>query len=165
MPAKRLRDEGLGEVLAAERVTQKEWAPHKLYPVEDLLRLYAVLGAVLHEDPAEGIREASSGMVGHFASTWYGKFFERMIRPDPTSAMRWIERSRDFMANHGTWRLEVRAPRHVIWHMRDEFLWIESAQRGGAEGLLIACGVKGQVRAELDGPFDGRLEIQWDPRP
>ena len=43
--------------------------------------------------------------------------------------------------------------------------WIESAQRGGCEGLLDSCGVKGQVMVELDSPYSGALDIQWKPRP
>lgn len=48
--------------------------------------------------------------------------------------------------------------------MFDEYFWIEAAQRGGCEGLLLACGVQGEVVAELDDMFTGRLDIRWQAR-
>jgi hypothetical protein len=46
-------------------------------------------------------------------------------------------------------------------HVNDEYIWIDSAHRGGAEAMLDTCGVKGSVEAELLSEFDGRLHIRW----
>jgi hypothetical protein len=78
-------------------------------------------------------------------------------------ALVWIERSRDHMANYGRWRLEARSPEHVILHLFDEYIWIEGHQ-GGCEGLLAACGTEGEVIAESDSPFQGRLRVRWQRR-
>jgi hypothetical protein len=45
--------------------------------------------------------------------------------------------------------------------MRDEYIWIESAHRGAAEGVLRMCGVEGTVEPELTTPYTGRLHIRW----
>ena len=76
----------------------------------------------------------------------------------------WLERTREHVANYGHWRLERRSPTHAILHRFDEYLWIEAAQRGGCEGLLTACGIRGEVHAELDDDYNGRLDIRWTPR-
>jgi uncharacterized protein (TIGR02265 family) len=132
-----------------------------LYPTRDLLVLYAKAGALLDQDPAEGIRQLFSRTATYYASTWYGHAFRRLLRPDPATALRYVQGSREIVADYGAWRLEQRGPCEAIMHMADEYLWIESAQRGGCEGMLAACGVHGEVRAELDAPFRGRLFISW----
>jgi uncharacterized protein (TIGR02265 family) len=134
---------------------------HTLYPVQDLLVTYATAGALIDRDPSEGIRQIWIGAVQHFTSTWFGRAFQRFLRPDPVAAFHWIERSREYICNYGHWRVELRGPEHVVIHMFDEYLWIDSAHRGGCEGLLIACGLAGEVRAELDTPFQGRLDVRW----
>ncbi|MGH7293910.1 MAG: DUF2378 family protein [Polyangiaceae bacterium] len=131
------------------------------YPTRDLVESYGIAGATLHADPLEGVRELFSGTARYFSGTWYGKAFARYLRPDPKSALAWIERSREYVANYGRWRLQIRGPEHVVFHMFDEYFWIEAAQRGGCEGMLLACGVEGEVQAELDDPFNGRLDIRW----
>jgi uncharacterized protein (TIGR02265 family) len=134
---------------------------HVLYPVRDLLVTYATAGALIDQDPGEGIRQIWVGAVRHYTSSWFGEAFRRFLRPDPTAALQWIERSREYIANYGHWRAELRGPEHVILHMFDEYVWIDRAHLGGCEGLLVACGAIGEVRAELDSPFQGRLDIRW----
>jgi uncharacterized protein (TIGR02265 family) len=134
------------------------------YPTRDLVESYGVAGAILNPEPLEGIRDLFSGTARYFSSTWYGKAFARYLRPDPRSALAWIERSREHVANYGRWRLEIRSPEHAIFYMFDEYFWIEAAQRGGCEGLLLACGVQGEVVSELDDMFTGRLDIRWQAR-
>jgi uncharacterized protein (TIGR02265 family) len=134
------------------------------YPTRDLVEAYGVAGAMLNADPLEGVRQLFSGTARYFSSTWYGKAFARYLKPDPKSALSWIERSREHVANYGRWRLEIRGPEHAVFHMFDEYFWIEAAQRGGCEGLLLACGVEGEVVAKLDEMFVGRLDIRWQMR-
>jgi uncharacterized protein (TIGR02265 family) len=131
-----------------------------LYPARDLCRAFAYAGAVVRPDAEDGMRELFTASVVYFTSTWYGRAFGRFLRPEPLQALSWIERSRDYVANYGRWRLEVRSPEHAVFHMFDEYFWM-SAHQGGCEGLLAACRVQGEVHTELDDPFNGRLDIRW----
>jgi uncharacterized protein (TIGR02265 family) len=134
------------------------------YPTRDLVEAYGIAGAILNPDPLEGMRQLFTDAARYFSSTWYGRAFARYLRPDPRAALSWIERSRDFIADYGRWRLEIRSPAHAVIHMFDEYFFIEAAMRGGCEGLLIACGVDGEVNPELDDRFNGRLDVRWQLR-
>lgn len=150
--------------LATMRAWTNEKTPRrtfKLYPVHDYLRAFATAAALIDPDPARGMAEIFSDGSRFFASTWFGQAFRQFFRPDPVPALLWIERSRDHLANYGNWRVEQRGPNRLVLHMFDEYIWIQDAHRGGCEGLLLACGVTGSVQAQLDGPFQGRLEICW----
>ena len=147
------------EMPAVSRLTERTRS-YGLYPARDLCRAFAYAGALVRANAEEGIRELFTASVKYFASTWYGRAFARFLHPDPLLALRWIERSRDYVANYGRWRLEVRGPQHAVFHMFDEYFWMH-AHRGGCEGLLAACRVQGEVHAELDDPFNGRLDIRW----
>ena len=152
---------GFADEVAARRILGPSRKSFALYPTRDLLVAFAHAGAMVDDDPSAGIRSIFFGAASYFAATWYGRAFQRFLRPDPADALRWIERSRRQVADYGFWRLEQRGPGHAIFHMVDEYLWIDSAQLGGCEGLLRACGVRGEVTAELDSPFCGRLDIRW----
>ncbi len=152
---------GPGEAAAARRICGDERRSFAFYQTRELLKAFAEGGALLHANPREGVRRIFKGGPEYFASTWYGRAFQRFLRPDPGAALDWIERSREHVADYGYWRIERRAPGHVVVHMVDEYIWIDSAQRGGCEGLLLACGVIGEVHAELDTPYRGRLDVRW----
>jgi uncharacterized protein (TIGR02265 family) len=158
-----LRKRGFGDVTELQRLvdTRKSYG---LYPTRDLVHAYGIAGALIDPDPLRGIRTLFTSTPRYLSGTWYGKAFARYLRPDPAAALHYIERSREFVANYGRWRLETRGPQHMVLHMFDEYFWIEAAQLGGCEGMLIACGVEGEVTAELEDPFTGRLHIRWRRR-
>jgi uncharacterized protein (TIGR02265 family) len=159
-----LNRRGLLGVPDAQRLFKEPRRSYQLYALRDFLEGFAFGGALVDADPREGIRQLFGGAAGYFSSTWYGAAFARFLKPDPAAALGWIERSREHMANYGKWRLEHRGRERAILHMFDEYLWIEAAQRGGCEGLLQACGVTGEVRAQLDDDYNGRLDIRWQLR-
>jgi uncharacterized protein (TIGR02265 family) len=136
---------------------------YAFYPARDFVEAYAVAGAIVHSDPLQGVRQLFTGATTYFSASWYGRAFTRFLQPDPRSALGWIERSRDYVANYGRWRLESRGPEHAVLHLFDEYFWLEG-HRGGCEGLLTACGVEGELLAEQDGLFNGRLDIRWQLR-
>jgi uncharacterized protein (TIGR02265 family) len=148
--------------------TSSLWAPQKkrrrifqLYSMHEYLPAFATAAALIDSDPIVGMREIYSDGARFFATTWFGRALREFIRPDPTPALRWIERSHEHFVNYGGWRLELRGAGHAVLHMFDEYVWIEGAHLGGCEGLLLACGVRGTVTHELDAPFAGRLDIRW----
>lgn len=159
-----LRKRGLASLGEWQQLAPSSYRVHLLYPVSDLVRALAFAGALVSPDPREGMRELFHGAAPFAADTWFGRVFRALLKPDPLGALRWIERSRDYISNHGHWRLEVRGPGHAMLHMFDEYMFIDSVHRGGCEGLLDACGAPGEVRAEMDGMFRGRLDIRWSER-
>lgn len=150
-----------GHEQAARKILgRKRWI-HALYPVSELLEASARAAPYIADDPREAMRTLWSGAAQHVAGNWFGRVLQRVMRPDPASALRWIESTREHQCNYGQWRVEQLGPTHVMLHMFDEYIWIDSAHRGGCEGLLDACNVRGTVEPSLDTPFSGRLEIRW----
>jgi uncharacterized protein (TIGR02265 family) len=145
-----------------ERLTGPARQSHKMQPARDFARLCAVTGALVDDDPREGMRRLSRGQAAFFSRSWYGRAFQRVLLPDPLKAVQWVAFSRDYISNFGHLRVEARGPNRVLIHFYDEYCWIEACQRGGCEGMLDACGVRGTVTAELDTPFRGRLDVSWE---
>ncbi|MET0591353.1 MAG: DUF2378 family protein [Polyangiaceae bacterium] len=136
----------------------------RLYPASELMTAYATTATLLHRDPNEGLRILFASMPASYVKTWYGGIFRKFLLGEPERALRYVEKAREQLASYGTWRLETMGPRHVVFQMTDEFFWIDTAQRGGCEGLLEICGVEGEVRATLDGRYRGALDITWRPK-
>jgi uncharacterized protein (TIGR02265 family) len=134
---------------------------YRLYSARKLLVAYATAGALLHPKPEEGIRLIFSEIATPFASSWYGQAFRRFLKIDPFAGLKWLDRAHDSIVNYGTWRAQSLGPGRAIFHMIDEYFWIEHAHRGGCEGMLKACGVEGEVRVELETPYCGRLDVRW----
>jgi hypothetical protein len=132
-----------------------------LYPVRRLLVAYADAARLVGSDPGEAVRGIFRGGCTAFSESWFGRGLKRVLAPDPLAALRWIERSRDHVCDYGRWRVEAEGAGRATIHMTDEHVWIDSAHRGGCEGLLAACGVTGEVTAELDDRFHGRLRVRW----
>jgi uncharacterized protein (TIGR02265 family) len=138
---------------------------YTLCPVQEFLSVCGRAASVVApQDPQEGVRQIWSGGSRYFAATWLGKAFQRLIRPDPATALEWLEGAHEHFANYGRWRVERVHPTYAVLHMFDEYIWIASAHRGGCEGLLAACGVEGHVDAVIDAPFTGRLDVRWTLR-
>jgi uncharacterized protein (TIGR02265 family) len=143
--------------------TTEQRTSYGLYPARDLIVLSTTAGSLVKNDPVQGMREIHASTATYYASTWYGRAFRRLLRPDPSATLSYIDRSRSLIANYGLWRWEPRGFNRGILHMFEEYCFIESIQRGGLEGMLTACGVRGEVRVELDSPFNGRLIAEWEP--
>src|SRR5258706_5841160 len=83
---------------------------YRLYPVRDLLTGYAQGAALISSDPREGIREIFRGISRPFAESWYGRAFQKALKPDPLTALYWLERCHDHICNYGRWHVEPRRP-------------------------------------------------------
>jgi uncharacterized protein (TIGR02265 family) len=134
----------------------------RMYSVRDYLEDVAAAAAVLEPaDPRSAVR-AIWRNGPRYAPLFNASRFLGLLGSNVAVAMQWLEQHRHFFADYGNWRLERRNDRYFIMHFVDEWIWIETAHRGGMEGLLEACAVKGSsVEVDLDTPFNGRLHVSW----
>jgi uncharacterized protein (TIGR02265 family) len=136
----------------------------RMYSVREYLEELAAAAAVVDpKDPASALRHIWARTPG-YAPLFNASRFLGLLGADVTSVAGWLEGHRSLFANYGRWRLERRSTSYFIMHYFEECIWIDSAHRGGMEGILDACGVKGSVEVELDSPFEGRLHVRWHPR-
>jgi uncharacterized protein (TIGR02265 family) len=136
----------------------------RMYSVRDYLEDAAAGAAAISPgDPGAAVREIWRNGA-RYAPMMNAQRYLALLRATPLDVMRWMEAQRDMFANYGGWRVERRAETYVIMHYFDEYLWIDTAHRGGMEGLLRACSVDGSVEADLDSPLSGRLHVRWQPR-
>jgi hypothetical protein len=154
-----------GAVVAHRRLSpvRATWF-FRMYSVREYLEDLAAAAAVLEPtDPAAAVRAVWRN-AHRYAPLFNAGRFLGLLRSDVVGAVRWLENHRGFFADYGRWRLEPRSDGYFIMHYFDECIWIDSAHRGGMEGLLEACGVTGTVTVDLDTPFDGRLHVRWRER-
>jgi uncharacterized protein (TIGR02265 family) len=136
----------------------------RLYDARHYLAEAALAAALIDPmDPREGLRAMWRRAAGYSGFLHPGSFLH-LLGPDPMQALRWLIRYRDHFATFGVWRLEERSPEHAVVHVDEELIWIDSAHKGGAEGLLDASGVSGAVEVELLDRFSGRLHLRWERR-
>jgi|CZKU01.1.fsa_nt_gi hypothetical protein len=144
-----------------EGVLGEQPRSYRLYSLRPLLLAYASAGELVGPERSEGLRNVFRGVCVPYSESWFGHGLKRFLQPDLMRALQWVEKCREHFCDYGRWRLQSEGSGRATLHMVDEYLWIESAHRGGCEGLLDACGVSGEVTVELDSPFAGRLRIRW----
>jgi uncharacterized protein (TIGR02265 family) len=156
---------GPAEVLAWREATGgRSRVPFRMYPVREYIDELAVAAALSDpDDPVRAIRSIWKDAVPTYVNSAFGRSLIRLIRPNPLRFVRWLADHRDHFCDYGKWHLVERGTGYVTMEIEDEWVWIESAHRGGAEGMLAACGVEGSVEPELETPYSGRLHIRWTP--
>ena len=138
--------------------------PFRMYPVRQYIEELAIAAALTNpDDPAGAIRTIWRGAVPTYVSSPFGRSLVRLLRPNPLRFVRWLADHRDHFCDYGNWHLVERGDGYVTMEIENEWVWIETAHRGGAEGMLAACGVEGSVESELLTPYSGRLHIRWVP--
>ncbi len=143
---------------------QRRRAPFLSYPLREYLEELALAAAIVDpSNPHEGMRLIWRGATSMYLETPFGRSLVRLLKPNPVRYLRWLAEHREHFCNYGRWTVIAEVEGHAIIDMRDEYIWLESAHRGGAEGLLAACGVRGTVEAELSSPYSGRLQLRWQP--
>jgi uncharacterized protein (TIGR02265 family) len=136
----------------------------RMYSVRDYLEDAAAGAAAINPaDPHQAVREMWRG-APRYASLFNHQRFFTLLNATPYDVIRHLEAQRDMFFSYGGWRLERLEERHFVMHYFDEYIWIESAHRGGIEGVLHACSVTGSVDPDLDSPFNGRIHVRWQPR-
>lgn len=163
MPQKHAARLGTAEAIAFERMCGKQQrTPFRMYPLTQFLEELAVAAALADaSDPVAALRKIWFDATAVYVATPFGRSLVRLLRPNPLRYLRWLATHRDHFCTYGVTRLEEHSPTRATFVLEDEYIWIDSAHRGGAEGLLHACGVEGGVDAELTGKYSGRLHFHW----
>lgn len=161
-----LRDEvkrrGLHEVFERE-IGLHESVTFKMYPVADYLRRLVTAGALVTspERVHEGMRELHRSSVRYFAQSLLGRTIVSLTRPTPLQFLKQVERSRGLMATFGAQRVTPLGERRIQVHHIDDPVYIESAQVGGLESTLAACGYEARITVDMRSAFDGVLTAEW----
>jgi len=138
--------------------------PFLSYSLREYLEELAVAAAIVDPmSPGDGIRQIWRRATSSYVATPFGRSLIRLIGRNPLRYLGWLAEHRDHFCNYGEWRLVPRSEGYAVMEMKDEFIWIEHAHCGGAEGLLETCGVKGTVESELVSPYHGRMHVRWEP--
>jgi uncharacterized protein (TIGR02265 family) len=136
----------------------------RMYSLRDYLEDAAAASAAIDpNDPHSALRSMWRN-APRYARLFNAQRFLSLLKASPLDACRWLESQRDLFLNYGNMRIERRDEQYFVLHYFDEYIWIESAHRGGVEGLLEACSATGTADVELDAPFDGRIHVRWQPR-
>ncbi len=136
----------------------------RMYSLRDYLEDAAAGAAAIDaHDPASAVRDIWRN-APRYAKLFNAQRFLSLLNANPLDAVRWLEGQRDMFFNYGGLRIEKRDERYFVVHYFDEYIWIDSAHRGGVEGLVEACNATGTVDVDLDTPFNGRIHVRWQPR-
>ena len=154
-----------------EAATWERMVPHRRrlpflsYSLREYLEELATAGAILDpKHPGEGVRKIWWNSTSQYLATPFGRSLLRMLKLNPHKYLMWLCAHRDHFCNYGRWAVTLREPGYSVLEISDEYIWIEHAMRGGAEGLLASFGVEGGVEPELTGPYEGRLHVRWKPQ-
>jgi hypothetical protein len=143
--------------------TKSRWF-FRMYSLRDYLEdLAAGAAAIDPLDPSSAIRSIWRNTT-KYAPLFNAQRFLSLLNATPLDAMKWLEPQRDMFLSYGGWRIERRDDHYFVVHYWDEYIWLDSAHRGGLEGMLEACSVNGNVEVDLDSPFNGRIHVRWQPR-
>lgn len=135
----------------------------RMYPLRDFLEDAAAGAAAIDPgDPHSALRRIWRN-AHRYAPMFNAQRFLSLLSASPYDAMRWLEMQRDMFMSYGDWRVERRDEHYFVVHYIDEYIWIDSAHRGGLEGLVEACNATATVDVDLDGPFNGRIHVKWQP--
>ncbi len=134
-----------------------------LYPATDYLLWIAWAGSLV-ASPASvhvGMREISRSNAMYFGQSLLGRSLLRLLSRDPVQLLHQALKSKRAVTNYGRWYIASEGPSHVVVRHEEEYVWIESALLGAAQGALELCGVKPAVEVKLRDPFNGDLIFRW----
>jgi len=142
---------------------EERWSKLRWYPVGDYLLRLAVAGAALAgpEQLHAGMRRISRQNVTEFTASLLGRMLLRMLSKDPVRLTEQGIASRRQSMNYGNWSIARRDERSLEVVYRSEYIWIESAIAGAAEGTFELCGVPASLETALDDRYDGSTVVRW----
>lgn len=166
MAADYIRKLGRAEAATWERmVPHRRRVPFLSYSLREYLEELGTAGAIIDpKHPGEGVRQIWREAATQYLDTPFGRSLLRLLNTEPHKYLTWCCVHRDHFCNYGRWTIVPREPGYSVMEITGEYIWIEHAMRGGAEGVLRVFGVEGSVEPELVSPYEGRLHVRWKPR-
>jgi uncharacterized protein (TIGR02265 family) len=145
------------------------------YPLSEFMVRLACAGAVVsplghgQQEPSEsssqqlhdGMRAITRGHASTFVQSLLGRVLVRLLARDPVRLTEQGLASRRQTHRYGRWTLQRVSSSHVQVVYEDEYLWIESAVHGAAEGTYVTCLPEVRLDTELTGRFAGTTNIRW----
>jgi hypothetical protein len=136
----------------------------RMYSLREYLEDAAAGAAAIDPSDPHGALRSIWRDAPRYAGLFNAQRFLSLLNASPLDAVRWLEGQRDLFFDYGRTRVERRDDRYFIVHYFEEYIWIDSAHRGGLEGLLEACNTNATTEVDLDAPFSGRIHVRWQPR-
>ena len=166
MTADYVRKLGRAEAAMWERmVGHRRRVPFLSYSLREYLEELAVGAAIIDpKHPGEGVRQIWREAAPQYLATAFGRSLLRLLNTEPHKYLTWCCTHRDHFCNYGHWTTVFHEPGYSVMEITGEYIWIEHAMRGGAEGVLRVFGVEGSVEAELLSPYEGRVHVRWKPQ-
>lgn len=136
----------------------------RMYPVTDYLTRLVVLAQVQYGARGiyAGIRELQSTAFDAWAETLLGKAALAVVDPGLGAMLRMLERA--YASNTVVTGTRMRVTREsateIITEIDNEYVYIEHAMVGAAEGIARVCGTPVHVTASLTTPFSGVMRLQ-----
>ena len=154
----------LGRLSAYQEFFPDErWSALRWYPVNDYLVRLGLAGAVLGSprDIHDGMRRISRQNVTAFTSSLLGRMMLKILSKDPVRLTEQGIAARRQSMNYGHWRIARRELHELEVEYRSEYIWIESAIAGAAEGTFEICGTTATVQTVLDDRYNGSTFVRW----
>jgi uncharacterized protein (TIGR02265 family) len=152
---------GLGQRYA-DAVGPRDESVFGMYPVRDYLVRVAFAGALVAspEKLHDGMRELSRANATYFASSLLGRGMMHLLSRDPLRVARQSVASKRHATNYGRWYLGGSGPSHLEIIHENEFVWVDSALLGAAEGTFAStrdCRCEVVMRDR----FNGSIFVRW----
>jgi uncharacterized protein (TIGR02265 family) len=145
------------------------------YPLSEFLLRLSCAGAVVSSlehgaaestGPAperihDGMRAITRGHATTFVQSLLGRTLVRLFSREPLRLTEQGLAARRQTHRYGRWTLQQVSSTHVQVVYEDEYLWIQSAIHGAAEGTYVTCLPEVRLETEVTGRFSGRTNIRW----
>lgn len=146
-----------------ELFPNERWSAMGLYPLEPYMLRLACAGALLRspERVHEGMHELMRVNATTFANSLLGRTMLRLLSRDPLRLTEQGLAARRQTHLYGHWEIARHGPRCIEMIYREEYLWIESAIAGAAQGTFEACGLSPTLETRLQDRFNGSTVVRW----
>jgi uncharacterized protein (TIGR02265 family) len=133
------------------------------YPLADFLVRLACSGAIAvsPERVHEGMSLIMRGNAEAFMDNLLGRVMLRVLSHDPVKLLEQGAAARRQSFTYGRWELRRHGEREMELVYHDEYVWIESAIAGAAQGTLAICNLTGEVETKLIDRFNGSTFLRW----
>lgn len=133
------------------------------YPLSDYMLRLATAGALV-ASPArlhDGMREICRDHAASFARSLLGRTLIRLLSNDPARLTEQGLAARRQTHRYGRWSLIRHGPRQLEVVYEDEYVWIESAVAGAAEGTYVGCPFAVHQEHRIRSRFSGSTIHSW----